>query len=286
VGLELFARRKDGSLFPVDVSLSHVETPKGPMALALVSDISERVRAQEHLLEAESIRNLTAGLLRGQEQERRRIARELHDGINQTLAALSIELSTLEDQFPVSDATRRRLLSIEDRVLAISEEIRRISHELQPSILEHAGFVAALRSHCREFSTQTKIQTHVTTHRVPERIDPAIATSLFRLSQEALQNVAKYSGATEVRLRVAEDREGIRLSISDNGRGFDPAQARREGGLGLTSMNERARSLGGTLSIESRPGAGVTVTVWVPLTTLKTLPAAASNRAGHVSSQG
>jgi PAS domain S-box-containing protein len=265
VGLELFAQRKDGSAFPVDVSLSHIDTPKGRVALAFVSDISEQVRSQERLREAEGVRTLTSGLLLGQEQERRRISRELHDGLNQMLAALSLELSVVESQIGNPEVACERLRSIEDRVAAVSDEVRRISHQLHPSILEHAGFVAALRSHCREFGERTEIQVLVTTGEVPERIDPEIATSLFRLSQEALQNIAKHSGATEVRVTVSADGEGLGLSIVDNGKGFHLADARARTGLGLVSMNERARSLGGRLSIQSQPQAGVTIEVWVPL---------------------
>jgi PAS domain S-box-containing protein len=265
-GLELFAQRKDGSPFPVDVSLSHIDTPDGRVALAFVSDISERVRALEDLREAESVRALTAGLLRGQEQERRRISRELHDGLNQRLAALSMDLSALDGRIADPDAARERLHSIEERVMAISDEVRRISHQLHPSILEHAGLVAALLSHCREFSKQTAIQASVATENVPEQVDPTVGTSLFRLSQEALQNVAKYSGATEVRLCVAGTDQGIRLTIADNGKGFNIAVARTRDGLGLVSMNERARSLGGRFSIESPAQGGVTIAVWVPLT--------------------
>ena len=271
-GLELFAQRKDGSPFPVDVSLSHIDTPNGRLALAFVSDISERVRALENLREAESVRALTAGLLRGQEQERRRISRELHDGLNQRLAALSMDLSALDGRIADAAAARERLHSIEERVVAISDEVRRISHELHPSILEHAGFVAALRSHCREFSKQTGIQAYVATENVPEPVDPSIGTSLFRLSQEALQNVAKYSEATEVRLSVSGTDQGIRLSIVDNGKGFNIALARTRDGLGLVSMNERARSLGGRFSIESPAQGGVAIAVWVPLSQHPPIP--------------
>jgi PAS domain S-box-containing protein len=267
IGLELFAQRKDGSAFPVDVSLSHLDTPKGRVALAFVSDLSERVRQQEELRDAESIRTLTAGLLRGQERERRRISRELHDGLNQWLAALSMELSALGGQLTAPDAARERLHSIEERVMTISDEVRRISHELHPSILEHAGLVAALRSHCREFSQQTQIDAQVTNDNAPESIDPVAGTALFRLSQEALQNVAKHSGATQVRLCVSGVGQGIRLSIADNGKGFDTGRRQTAGGLGLISMNERVRSLGGRLSIESSPQGGVRLTVWVPLST-------------------
>ncbi len=265
VGLELFARRKDGSAFPVDVSLSHIDTPKGRVALAFVSDITEQVHSLERLRESESVRALAAGLLRGQEQERRRVARELHDGLNQMLAALSIELGALDGQIADPEAARKRLLSIENRVESISDEVRRISHQLHPSILEHAGFAAALRSHCQEFGKQTEIQIQVKTNNVPDQIDTVVATSLFRLCQEALQNVAKHSGATEVTVTISRDGEGIGLSLADDGKGFQVAKARARGGLGLISMSERARSLGGRLSVVSSLGKGTTVEAWVPL---------------------
>lgn len=262
---ELVAQRKDGSSFRVDVSLSPIVTPDGNIALAFVSDISARIQAQEELREAHDVRALTAGLLRGQEQERQRISRQLHDGVNQRLAALSMELSTLENHIADPAAARERLSSIENRVVAISDDVRRVSHQLHPSILEHAGFVAALRSHCREFSIETAIETQITTDAVPEPIDPVAASCLFRLSQDALQNVARHSGATQVRITVSGDGQGIRLSIVDNGKGFDVARARGQGGLGLLSMSERARSLRGRLTIESSPQGGAAVVVSVPL---------------------
>lgn len=181
------------------------------------------------------------------------------------LAALSIELGTLDAQLESPEAARVRLSSIEARVESLSDEVRRISHQLHPSILEHAGFVAALRSHCQAFGKQTEINVRVSTNNVPERIDPMVASSLFRLSQEALQNVAKHSSATEVIVTVAGDGEGIEISIVDNGKGFDLSKVRKLGGLGLVSMKERAHSLGGRLSIRSSPQRGATIEVWVPL---------------------
>jgi signal transduction histidine kinase len=237
----------------------------GLYARTTVRDTRVRKQWEEAVREAESVRTLAGGLLREQQQERRRISRELHDGVNQMLAALSMELSVLESQTAGPDAARDRISRIENRVVAISDEIRRVSHELHPSILEHAGFAAALGSHCREFAKQTGIQALVSTDNVPERIDPEVAASLFRLSQEALQNVAKHSAATEVRLQVSGNSGEVRLTIVDNGRGFDLARARSRGGLGLVRMNERARSLGGHFSIESTPQEGVTVAVRVPL---------------------
>lgn len=232
---------------------------------ALVAGAGARKQTEEQVREVVSLRTLTAGLLRRQEQERQRIARELHDGVNQMLAALSMELTALEDQVGDPDAARARLGSIEKRVAAISEEIRRVSHQLHPSVLEHAGFPAALRSHCREFGKQTGIQVKVASDNLPERIDPELSTLLFHFCREALQNVAKHSAATEVLLRVSGAAREVQVSITDNGKGFDIAGARSGGGLGLLSMSERARSVGGHFSIESGPQQGVTVTIRVPL---------------------
>lgn len=264
-GLDLRARRKDGSVFPIHVNLSHIDAPKGRTALAFVSDISDRVAAQENLREIERLRVLTAGLFRGQEQERRRISRELHDGLNQKLAALSMDLDALQDETLSREAADGRFSAIEERIMAVANEVRRISHQLHPSILEHAGLVAALRSYCREFFKLAQIETIVTAEDVPESVDPVVATALYHLSQEALQNVAKHSGATEVRVSITGTMGGIELSFLDNGNGFDLAQAQAEGGLGLLSMNERARSLGGRFSVDTQPGEGAKVTVWAPL---------------------
>jgi PAS domain S-box-containing protein len=228
-------------------------------------DMTEHKRAAESLRQTVSMRALTAGLLRGQEEERRRIARELHDGLNQRLAALSIEIGAQEQRMPELSPERTQFRRVADRIVEITDEVRRLSHQLHPAVLEYAGLIPALRAHCEEFSQQSGIETELKVVNVPESLTMECSTSLFRFTQEALRNVAKHSGATEALVRIRGDSGGLTLSVADTGSGFDVAQARRKQGLGLVSMEERIRTLGGTPSVRSDPEGGTTLEAIIPL---------------------
>jgi len=228
-------------------------------------DMTEHKQVAESLRQAASMRALTAGLLRGQEEERRRIARELHDGLNQRLAALSIEIGSQEQRMAQPSPERTQLRNIANRIVEITDEVRRLSHQLHPSVLEYAGLVPALRSHCEEFSRQSGIRTELKAEDVPQSISMECATSLFRFTQEALRNVAKHSGAAEAFVRIKADEDHLILSVADAGKGFDVAQARKKSGLGLVSMEERVRSLGGTLSVQSSSQRGSVLEATIPL---------------------
>jgi signal transduction histidine kinase len=213
-----------------------------------------------------TLRALTARLVSAQEQERSRLARELHDGLNQWLVALSLEIGALQDRLADSpDGIRSQLAKLEAKAVDISEEVRRISHRLHPAALEHVGLVTALRSYCAEFSQQAGVKTEFSAQDPPEVLSPEASTCLFRITQEALSNVAKHSQAAEARLTLRRVEGEIQLLIVDAGVGFqvDPEQAK--GGLGLVSMDERCRALGGTLSVTSIPRQGTTVEARIPL---------------------
>lgn len=213
----------------------------------------------------ETLQLLTRKLLRAQEDERRSVARELHDGLNQTLAMLGVEVSIALDQLPPSArSVRRQLQQVRVRVEQLSEEVRQISHRLHPALLEHLGLVAALRSYCSEFEEYRRIDVLFVCQGSTDQIPFQIAVCMYRIVQEALCNAAKHGSAREVVVTLAVDDNEIKLSIADDGSGFDVIQTGQCSGLGLISMEERARIVGGRFSIDSHIGSGTRIEVVVP----------------------
>jgi PAS domain S-box-containing protein len=246
----------------------------GKGVVILHTDISERVRMaqelEEHIVllgkQREELESLTGKLIEAQEQERRRIARDLHDDFNQRLAALSVELETIE-RTPSAPPERiaRQLAAIRSQVGLLSDDLHDLAYKLHPSLLDHVGLELAVREHIDEFAKRTKVPVIYTPREVPGALPPEIATALFRVMQESLQNVSKHAAATNVTVRLTGSSKGIGLSVRDNGKGFeaDSHQPQRAG-LGLVSMHERARLLGGFLRIHSRSGQGAKVCAWIP----------------------
>ena len=247
----------------------------GKGVVILHTDISSRVRMarelEKHVVllgkKREELESLTGKLIEAQEQERRRIARDLHDDFNQRLAALSLELETIE-RTPSAPPERiaRQLAAIRGQVGQLSDDLHDLAYKLHPSLLDHVGLELAVREHVDEFAKRTQVSMIYTPRKVPGTLSPEIATTLFRVMQESLQNVSKHAAATNVTVRLTGSSKGIGLSVRDNGKGFemDGRQAERVG-LGLVSMQERARLLGGFLQIHSRPGQGAKVCAWIPI---------------------
>jgi len=266
-GLDLEGLRKDGTTFPLEVSLSAIETTSGKLAVAFVNDITVRKRLEQaERAHAEEVQALAAGLLTAQEEERRRVSRELHDTICQELAALAIDIGGLvRDSTPPADA-QRQLKLLQARAVKASEETRRIAHQMHPSVLDDLGLVASLRELCRQFSDRAKgTLLKVKTVALPAAIPREVASCLYRVAQESLQNIAKHANAKHASVALKLRKGTIVLTIEDDGRGFDPAAAKGVGGLGLIGMEERARLIKGTVSITARPGRGTRIELQVPL---------------------
>ena len=227
---------------------------------ALVDREQTLQRKQAELLE------LTARLFTAQEDERRRLARELHDSFNQQMAALSIQLGSLRQRHPeLASEIRGELAGIQDQVVQLSNDVRRVSHELHPAALEQLGLRAALKAHCARVERQDHVVVTLATAGLPDRLSREASISLFRVAQEALRNVARHSTATHAEVTLVAKDGGIELTIRDHGRGFDIDGARRKGSVGLVSMEERIRPLGGRFVASSRPGKGTTITAFVPV---------------------
>jgi signal transduction histidine kinase len=209
----------------------------------------------------EALRRISGGLIEAQEQERRRIGRELHDDINQRLAMLAVELGQMNDS---PSEVKSRLHELRKQATEISNDVQALSHDLHSSRLEYLGVVGAIRSWCKEFAERQKMEIDFKSD-VSSILPIEIGICLFRVLQEALHNSVKHSGVRRFGVQLREDSGEIYLVISDLGRGFDVEAALQGKGLGLASMGERVRLVNGTISIDSKSMAGTTIHVRVPL---------------------
>jgi signal transduction histidine kinase len=263
LGRDLFGRRKDGTEFPVEIGRSPLRTPSGQFVLASVIDLTARRRAEDGLRSSrEELQLLTGRLLEAQEAERRRIARELHDDINQDLALLAVELDVLA-RTPPDSRTGERVRELSARVKELSSAVHDLSHQLHPAKLEHLGLVAAVWGLCREVTQHHDLDVKFTHFDVPA-VRQATSLCLYRVAQEALRNVVKHGGTDRVTVELSGTADGLRLRVSDAGTGFDPGSAQGGGGLGLVSMRERLNLIGGEITIDSRPGGGTRIEARVP----------------------
>jgi PAS domain S-box-containing protein len=213
-----------------------------------------------------SLRELSGRLIHAQEEERTRIARELHDDLSQRMALLSISLEQFEQGIPdLSSEARQQLHDIAEVATEVSSSVHDLSHQLHPPKLDILGLVVSLQGLCREFSGQHKLQVQFDHSDVPIQIPKDVTLCLFRIVQEALRNVVKHSGAAEAKVELSSHDDGIDLCISDSGVGFDPESVKGESGLGLVSIRERLRLVGGHLVVESEPSHGTRIRVRVPL---------------------
>jgi len=259
---------KDGSSRVIASSSIARPGADGRQIISTGIDITRRKLDADALRRNEAqLRRLTANLLNAQEEERKRVARELHDDVNQRMAMLANEVSTLEQTPPGSARLlRKQLRSLRERVDQLSDDLRSAAHRLHPSALEHFGLVAAIESHCSDFVKLHRVQVKVTHRSVPESIPLEIALCLYRVTQECLNNIAKHSGAREAAVAIRGREGDIFLSVTDNGSGFDPGLAADQSGLGIVGIRERVRLVDGTVSIDSQPGHGTQIDVRVPLT--------------------
>jgi PAS domain S-box-containing protein len=262
---EFKMRRKDGTVFPTEHSMMPIRDEVGRLVswVSVVQDITGRKRVEEEL------RQLPWRIIEAQETERLRVARELHDSVNQLIASAKMRLRKVEDGVVSLNPAAREILARCSRLLVQAlEENRRIAHNLRPSDLDELGLAAASRNFCKELQSRTKLEVKYNIARIDQRLAPALELNLFRIVQEALTNVEKHAHAREVRLRIAFQGDFIVLKIQDNGRGFDSKRGKagkgKWRGIGLTNMCERAEFLGGTCTVESAPKQGTTITVRVP----------------------
>ena len=231
--------------------------------------IEHAARVSEDALRSSNaqIRDLAGQLIFAQEVERTRIARDLHDDACQEVAAIAVDVSNLrkKDTTLQDSDVQQTLLSVQRRMARVAEGLRLLSHDLHPNLLKHAGLAAALEAHCAEVERQYHIQVSFHAEGQVEPANPVVMLSLFRIAQEALRNAAKHGHAQQVDLTLSEQGDALALSVTDDGWGFDPGGVRHNGGLGLVSIEERARLVKGQVTIHSGPQQGTTISVRVPL---------------------
>lgn len=240
--------------------------------LCLCAVIQDRERASGALAASQEalnnsvaqIQSLAGRLLSATEVERTRIARDLHDDINQQIAALGIGLSALKRHIPNESPLREEVARLQRQAMQTADSVRSLSHELHPAALQHAGLLPALRELCAQYGRGELMRAALTVHVTDIRVTPDVALCVYRVTQEALRNAANHSGARLARLSLRATDDMLELEIVDDGNGFDHAAARRHGGLGLTSMTERVRLVGGSVHVDTAPGRGTRIALRVP----------------------
>jgi PAS domain S-box-containing protein len=211
-----------------------------------------------------ALTDMSGRLINAQEDERRRVARELHDDLNQRMALLSIELEQLGQMKEPLDL-RARLNDLQHQAQEISADIHRISYKLHPSKLDHLGLAAAVKSLCQELSTKGSIEIEFQQRGFPANLPNDATLCVFRIAQEALGNCLKHSGASKARVKLVNNGKEVLLSVSDDGCGFDTESSAMTKGLGFTSMRERVRIVGGEIRIHSQAMHGTLIEVVVPM---------------------
>lgn len=223
------------------------------------SDITERKQAEATLLE------MQRKLLQAQEEERARIGRELHDDINQQLAMVTFEVDQLQRHCPKAPVERsNRLNELREHLIEISGGVQSLSRQLHPSQLEYLGVTSAMRIFCRDFGVRQRFAISFDADDIGRSVPSDVSLCLLRVLQEAVHNAAKYSQVRDIEVRLRRVQNDLCLTVSDQGRGFDESTINK-GSLGLVSMRERVRLIGGTISINSQEGRGTIIKVCVPL---------------------
>jgi signal transduction histidine kinase len=236
-------------------------------ALDTAQQASQALSESQHKLHQShsQVRKLLGRLIDVQEAERRRISRELHDDLNQKIATLSMSISKLKRNLPMQD---RELIAELDRLRetanGLTNEVRRLSHQLHPAVLEHLGLVTALESYVASFSDEAGIDVQLTANVGEERIPFQTSICLYRVAVECLRNVARHSGAETAAVSLKSSGGGLELRVSDSGKGFEVDTFAQGGGLGLISVEERLRLLQGSCEIRSKPEQGTTLIARIP----------------------
>lgn len=254
-----------------DLSVRADPSPLADAEIAQLAGTLNQILDEVQEYEAQ-MRALSGRVIRAQEDERQRIARELHDETGQMLTLLLIRLKLLESQAS-TDATREQIGELRGLVSGAIDQVRQMALNLRPPSLDQLGLVPALRSLIATYTASTHIQVKLDALREPMTLSPERTIAVYRIAQEALTNIAKHSGARYVSMSLQREGDTLHLTIRDDGKGFDPAPLLRRGqrnasggpGVGLFGMEERARLAGGSLRLQSAPGRGTVIDLQLPI---------------------
>jgi signal transduction histidine kinase len=246
-----------------------------PQALALPSPETLRLEVAERKLAEEALSKANRRLIAAHEEERARIARELHDDINQRVALLGLELDRIRQNLPASAVDLKRDIGEANKMISeMGDDIQALSHRLHSSKLEYLGLTAAVAGYCKELSDRHGVEIDFHSEGIPKKLPHEISLCFFRVSQEALQNAMKHSGSRRFEVSLVGALNEVNLTVRDLGTGFDPESVMKGSGLGLISMKERMKLVGGELSIESQLQLGTTIYARVALSRGKSAAAA------------
>ena len=262
---ELYGIRKNQTMFPIDISIGDINTEKGICLILIVRDVTIRKKAEEQLREKNSIlKKLTGYLRKVREDERMNLARDVHDELGQLATALKINIDYFKIRLSDHEPSKTRVSHAITTIDLLINTIRKIASGLRPSVLDHFGLNTALKWQCSEFEKQNAIPCAFEGDL--EDIDLAmnIKTELFRITQESLTNIMRHADAQQVTISIQETEDSVKLTITDNGIGFDTSQITTN--LGLVGLRERALSISAELTITSEAGKGTTISVIVPKT--------------------
>jgi PAS domain S-box-containing protein len=250
--------RRTGEEFPMEASISQLETPEGKLYTVILRDVTERVRAQDDLAafakQASAIR----------EQEKSRVARELHDELAQSLTAIKMDTIWLKENSADSPQVSAKVAEMLRMIDGAVASTRRIASDLRPLVLDDLGLMPAIEWLVQNFQQRSGIACRLDADDDLELGEP-YATAVFRIVQESLVNVAKHARASRVDVVVRPAEGGLRLNVQDDGTGFDTKSARKPGSLGLAGLRERAQLLKGTVVVHSAPGQGTTIDAFIPV---------------------
>jgi PAS domain S-box-containing protein len=258
--------RRSGGEFPIDASISQITEGGRRFFTVVLRDVTRRVQDEQELRHSrDEIRSLAMATTAAREQEKSRIARELHDELGQALTALKIDIGWLRERIGKTPEVVGKLEAMQDLLDSTVAAARRISADLRPLMLDDLGLGAAIEWLVENFRARTGIDTELEAREEDLALEDPYATAVFRVLQESLTNIAKHAGASKVHVRVVRDNGSVDLTVQDDGRGFSADDSSKPGSFGLLGLRERASLLQGEVSVDSTPGKGTTVHMRIPL---------------------